>query len=102
MTYPVHETIAQGETLLLEFRFRGEDLTDATPRVEVSPGIEGGEITADLDGDDTVVVRSEQTNLFSIGRHTLELWLDWPPSTPDRNELAVVVYVVVTKSEGMA
>ena len=87
--------------MLLEFRFQGEDLTDATPRVEVSTGLEDAEITVELDGTDTVIVRSIETDCFDVGRHTLELWLDWPPSTPDRNELAMTVFVVVTKSEGM-
>jgi hypothetical protein len=95
MTYPVHQTIAQGETLLLEFRFQGEDLSDATPRVEVSTGLADAEITAELDGLDTVIVRSIETDCFDVGRHTLELWLDWPPSALLRKELAIVVFVVV-------
>lgn len=102
MGYPVQETIVQGQTLLLEFRFRGEVLTDATPRVEVSPGMGSAAFTVELDGEDTVIVRCTDTDQFGVGTHTLELWLDWEPSTPVWNELVMMVYVVVTESEGTA
>lgn len=102
MTYPVQETIYQGETLLLELRFVGEDLTDAQARVEVSPGLSGNEFSVSKEGVDTVIVRCAQTAFFPVGRHEVEVWLDWPPSTPVRDELAVLVYVTVSRARGAA
>lgn len=77
MVAPVSHNIVQGETLLFEVRFIGEDLSDATPRIETSSGMSPADFTATKSSTDTVQVKATSTGLFSTGVHDLFLWLDW-------------------------
>jgi len=77
MVAPVSHNIVQGETLLFEVRFVGEDLSDATPRIETSAGMSPADFTATKVSTDTVQVKATSTVLFSTGAHDLFLWLDW-------------------------
>ena len=77
MVAPVGHNIVQGETLLFEVRFVGEDLANATPRIETSAGMSPADFSVAKVDTDTVQVKAVSTWLFSPGAHDLYLWLDW-------------------------
>lgn len=97
MAHPVCHKIIQGETLFFEIRFLGEDITNATVRVETSAGMPVANFSAAKVVPDVVQVKAVSTTLFAPGVHSLRVWLEWP-SGDVRDEVGLASLVDVTEA----
>lgn len=97
MAHPVVHKIIQGETLYFEIRLVGEDLTDATTRIETSAGMPKANFTATKSLPDTIQVKAVSTDLFAPGVHDLRVWLEWPAGDV-REEVPLWSLVDVTEA----
>lgn len=77
MAQRFYQRLVQGETVLIEARFVGEDLGDAVFRVEGGGGLPMDGFELSKPSSDTACVRNEFTSSWPVGLYLVRLWFDW-------------------------
>ena len=98
MTHPVVETIIQGDTIDLECRLPGEDLTGASVELRADTGIPLPEVFAIIQLPDTILIQSNQSNTFHVGTHRLRLHILWPNG--QRETVLEVMLSIIPRLDG--
>jgi hypothetical protein len=92
MSMSVVERMIQGQTLAIECRLVGDDLTGDVPEITADPGVPIPDISLSVRLPDTVLIEALPTTAFLVGTHRLRLWIN--RSTGER-EMAVEINLVV-------
>lgn len=94
MVNRVFQRIVQGETLLIEARFVGEDIGGAVLRVEASGGLDEGGFVLSKPDSSTAEILNAATSAWAPGLYNLQLWFDWASGSLE-SEIALEISLSV-------